>query len=559
MTFDPDQIQRDQTSMETARSGVEGEWRDVAAYMLPSLADMMDSPALNSRIQQRPRTERIFDSTARLDLRDGCSVVEGEVMPSGSTWQKLEARDEELMKKHHVALWFEQLTRKVHALRNSTYSGFAQQANQSVKSLLAFGNQGMWLDYRRDAVSRRAIGIAYCSERLGQLYVRRDSAGNVETTHRKFTLTHRQAIDKWPDNPPECAAKASRDGSGLDGEASYLHVIGPNRSHDPERIDWQGKPFASCYYSESDKQVFDFGGYRTRRLILSTFDRDPGMDWGRGPGMDIMPDVRACQAMMRDLITAIEFMARPALGATDDMLDQILMYEPGGVTYGAMNERGNPAIQRLWEDPDIGPALQLLADTRKQVGRAFFQDLYMIREEVKTHVSAFERMKRDQQKGVLLSPLKRCETEWFNPMLEVELDLMLDMGMLDDMPREVMEAGGLYQVVYDNPLSQSLDAGMAANFYGMLDGLSPLMQLDPQNTVPQFFAQYPFSRLLPALARVHGVPVAWEATDEEKAQDAEQAKALADKASLLEVGLRASEIAKNLGQAGALPPPAQAA
>lgn len=543
--LDAAQIIRDQSAMETARAPFEQEWQDVAQLMLPSLATQLLSSAAPLSIPQRPRQERIYDETARQALKDGCSVFEGETIPQGSTWQPIKPADEDLLKQQHIALWFERLTAKVFKLRYAAQSGFVTSSNASIKNLLGFGLQGFWPDIRRNH-ERRPIGISYRAERAGQIYVRENDAGLVDTTHRKFTLSHRNALGKWPDNPPECAAKARRDGRGLDDEASYLHVIAPNPSYDAERIDWRGKPFYSCYVSLDDQQLFDEGGYRTRRLIVSRFEKDPGATYGRGPAMDILPAVKAAQEIMADLVTAIEFMARPVLGAHDDMLDQILNYSPGGVSYGAIDDRGNQLIKRLWEDPDIGPALQLQAEVRKLIERAFFQDLYMIREEVKSHVSAFERMKRDQQKGVLLTPFARQESEWWSPLLNVELDLMAEMGMLDDMPREVAESGGLFACEYDNPLNAARRSDAAAGFYGLLDGLSPLMQLDPQNTVQTFFEKYPFAKVLDGLAPIHRVPVAWESTKQERAAAAEEARALADKASLLEVGERASAIAKNL-------------
>jgi hypothetical protein len=40
-------------------------------------------------------------------------------------------------------LWFEALADRLFALRNSPYSGFANQAHESAASLLSFGFQGM--------------------------------------------------------------------------------------------------------------------------------------------------------------------------------------------------------------------------------------------------------------------------------------------------------------------------------------------------------------------------------------------------------------------------------
>jgi hypothetical protein len=44
------------------------------------------------------------------------------------------------------------------------------------------------------------------------------------------------------------------------------------------------------------------------------------------------------------------------------------------------------------------------------------------------------------------------------------------------------------------------------------------MQLDPENTVKEFFREYPFERILGGLSRIHGVSVSFRATDEEKGQ-----------------------------------------
>jgi hypothetical protein len=548
--IDADTILREQGQMETRRSNFEALWHEVSQLLLPRQADFMGATSGGYATQGAARTERIYDETAMMALDHGCAVFEGEVIPQGGQWQRFVARDPELMKVKRVALWLEDLGNRLFALRNAPHSGFASQTHESVASLLSFGFQGMWTDTLRDNVGR-PIGISYRSEHIGQLYIREDHVGAIETTHRKFTLTHRQALQRWGEKAPECAQKAAREQGGkrLDDSGTYIHRLSPNPDLDPDRIDWQGKPILSCYLSAEDRQVFDVGGYRSRPLTCSRYEKSPMEDYGRCPAINVLPAVRASQRIMRDLVTAIEFMAKPALGAHDDMLDQILAYKPGGISYGAIDDRGNQMIQRLWDDPNIGPALQLQESTRGFIQRAFFEDLYLVRQEVKSHVSATERMIRDNQKGILLAPFKRQETEWFTPQTERELDVMADMGLLDDMPPELVEAGGLYQTVYENPLSRSRKADAAAGFYTMLDGVTPLMQLDPQNTVPTFFQEYPFAKVLAGLSDVHGVPVSWSASDEERASAQEEAQALAQKAQLIEVGESAARIARDMAGA----------
>jgi hypothetical protein len=547
------QILAEQSVMEERRFNWDGLWNEVAQLLLPRQAEFLNSSSGMSMAQGMLRSDRIFDETAMMSLDHGCAVFEGEVIPQGGQWQRLVARDPELMKKRHVAVWFEQLGNRLFFLRNSPYSGFANQTHESVASLLSFGFQGMDVDKLIDPRTGHPCGLRYKSEHIGQLFVREDAFGAIETTHKKFALTHRQALAFWGDKAPEVARKAEMDTTGggnkkLDEKATYIHRICPmpRSSYDPDRIDYLGKPFLSLYVSVADKQVFDFGGMRTRRLTCSRFEKSPMEDYGRCPAINVLPAVRAAQQISADLVTAIEFTAKPALGAHSDLLDELIMFAPGGVSYGAIDDRGQPLIKQLFENPEISAAAQHLAEVRDVIKRAFFEDLYIVRQQLKSHISASEQLLRDQQRGILLAPLKRQESEWFTLQTERELDLMAEMGMLDDMPPEVKEAGGLYQIIYDNPLATARMADQASAFYTMLNGVTPLLQMDPKQ-VPAFFREYPFNRVLTELGRVHGVPASFGATDDEKAAYDEDARAQSDKASFLEVGTAAADIASKIG------------
>lgn len=529
--------------MESDRANFETLWQEVADNLLPRQADFLGSTMLS---QGARRTDRIFDEWAMLALDHGVAVFEGEVIPQGGQWQKLQARDPALMKNLRVRVWFEQLTDRLFALRNSPYSGFANQTHESVASLMSFGNQGMWTDHLLDPLGR-PVGLSYRSEHIGQIFVEENHQGEVDISHRKFSLTARQAVGKWGAKAPECAIKGMRD-KRPDDKHTYLHVLQPNAWYQPGRLDAAGKPVSSCYVSMGERQLFDDGGYRTKPLTYSRYEKSPTETYGRGPAMNVLPAVKATQAMMRDLITATEFMAMPALLAHDDMQDQTLFYSPGGVSYGGLDDRGNPMVKRVMEDVDLSQALVLQQRTRDVIDRAFFVDLYQIRQEVKTHVSATEIMQRQAEKGILLAPLLRQQTEWFTPIAERELDLMNELGLLDDMPPELVEAGGIYQIVYENPLTRARKADEAAGFYQMLQGVTPLIQMDP-TLGAEFLKKYPFGKVLGGLGYIHGVPASWEATDDERAAADAQEQSAQDTATALDVGDRASVIAKNLGQA----------
>lgn len=543
MMEDATEILRQQGVMETDRSNFESQWQDVAEHVLPRQADF--STGGYSRTQGMRRTTRIYDETAMLALDHGCAVFESYTMPRGARWQSLAPRDDALLNNRRVRQWYELKTSQLFALRSAASCGFAEQSHESVASLLAFGNQAITPELMRDNKGRY-MGLYYRSEHIGQLYVRENAWGRIDTIHRKFTLTARQAEQKWGDEAPECVKVAMRD-KKPEEKLEFLHVIRPRADHDETRADKRGKPIQSLYVSTRDKVIFDEGGYRVMPTIYSRFEKSPTETYGRGPVMNVMPAIRATQEMAKDLITMVELAAKPPLLATDDMLDQVIRYFAGGVTYGGLDYDKNPMLKQLLDGADLAPAMALLDQSRAVIKRALWEDLFQVRQEQKTHVSATDVMERASEKGVLLSPLGRQETEWFDPMAAREIDLMWEMGLLDDMPPEVREAGGLFQLMYDNPLRRAQMADQAAGFFRTLEGATPLMQAKPA-LVDQFLTQYPFDKVLAGLARINGVPASWEADDDEKAASKEAMAQQGQTQQLLEAAPVVSKVATDLAR-----------
>ncbi|MGF7151316.1 hypothetical protein FHS96_004979 [Sphingomonas zeicaulis] len=546
MLHDVDAILHRQGVMELSRTNFETMWNDIAEHVLPRQSEFLG----NGWTEGLARMRRIYDERAILALDRGIATFEAYVIPRGQRWQTLEPRDDALLKTQRVREWYERKTSQLFALRSAPQSGFDTQAHESIASLLAFGTQGMWPELRRDRQGR-PMGIFYRSEHIGQLYIMEDAWGRVDTVHRKFELTARQSIQRWGAAAPEKAKEMATDIRRSEDKITYLHVIEPNSRHEPGHIDWRGKPIASCYVELNSRELFSVGGYRTMPLIVSRFEKSPRETWGRSPAMTVLPAVKALQRMMRDLVTAIEFKARPPLLAGDDMLDYGIQLTPNGVTYGGLDDRGNQMVRAMFDGADLNDALQLQERTAALVDRAFWNDLYLVNQELKSHVTAVDIMERKAETGVLLAPLGRQETEWLNPQTDREIDLMWEMGLLDDMPPEVVEAGGLYQLGYDNPLARVQKAQSAGGFYRLLEGVTPIISARPE-MLDQFLSIYPFEKLVRGLGYIHSVPASWEATDEEKAA-AEQAQADAAAAErLLTAAPIVSKVANDLSQAEAV-------
>lgn len=545
--FDAQRIINNQEEMAQERRPFETMMQECAELLLPRQSNFRN---LGQMQQGQNLQTRIFDEYAQQALEQGISLFEGYVMPRGQTWQRWELDDEDLMKIQRVRAWCDLKNSQLFALRNDPRSGFAGQVHESVASLFCFGMQSMWPDIRTDAAGRR-VGLSYKSEFIGQTFVREDANGLIDTIHNAFSLRARQADAKWGAAAPEAVKKAIRDNQP-DAVIEFIHVIAPNRQFEPGRLDAAGKPIAGCYVCKTGgAELFQQGGYRVMPRIVSRFINAPNESYGRCPAFTILPAVRATQQMMVDIMVASELSARPPMGAHSDMEDRMVRYAAGEITYGAIDSRGQQMLRPLLEGADLQGAMAMLDKLHGHIDRAFFVDMLQIRNDMKSHVTDSQLYQRDEEKGMLLGPFANQETEWLSPMQEREIDLMDELGLMDDMPEEAMEAMGAgvgLRTVYDNGLSRAQEAGAAAGYFRMREQYAGVAQNDPEAWAA-FNRKYPPNKVLDKLGRINGVPASWEATDEERAE-AEQADANRQSAQdMLAMLGPVSDAAKNLSQA----------
>ncbi|MAY78568.1 MAG: hypothetical protein CL802_13515 [Citromicrobium sp.] len=549
--WDAKDIKRDQADMEQARRGFDDMMRESAIWFLPR-HQQFDAIHMPGGMRGPQNDVRIFDPHAQQAVEQSVSLFESYLMPRGQIWQRWGLPDPELEKLRHVREWKERKNLLLFKLRNDPRSGFTGQMHESSASLLVMGMQSMWPDIRRD-VRGNPIGLSYRSEFVGQTYVKTDAQGLVSKVHYTFTWTAEKAQQKWGKESPECVKKAMKDNTP-NSEFRFLHAIKPNAHFDPSRLDEVGKPWIGCFYSFTGEEIFKTGGYRSIPRIVSRYTTAPNEDYGRCPAFSVLPAVRGAQQLIRDMILASELNAMPPLGAHTDMMDETVKYAAHQITYGAIDHRGNRKIIPLVEPSDMSGSMAILERLQGLIDRAFFVDMLQIRQDLKSHVTDSQLYQREEEKGILLSPLANQETEWLSVMLDREIDLMDEMGLLDDMPGEVAEAleGGmdLLDVTYDNGLSRAQEAGAAAGYFRMLEQFAPVFQGDQTGEAwGKFTQKYPLDKVLDHMGRINGVPASWEADEDERAE-AEAAALHRSKTQDLITALPAiGKSAKDLSQA----------
>lgn len=513
-----DDIIRRQEQMRSLRSNWEPLWQEVADRVWPQMSDFT-----NKRSNGEKRTEKIFDSTAPLALEKFAAALHSLLTPDNQQWHKLTTTDKNLRDVHSVKQYLEDVAEILFAVRRSPFSNFASQANECYKSLGAFGTMGMMVE---DVLGK---GIRYKSIHLSELFVSENQHGKIDTVHRRFEYSARQAVEDFGrDNLPSKILEAYE----KKDEASrfeFIHVVEPNRKIKPRRLDREGMKFYSCYVSIEGRQIVEEGGYRTFPYPISRYSTNPREVYGRGPAMLVLADIKMLNEMEKTTLRAGHLAVDPPLLLFEDGALQGFKMRPRALNFGGVDEQGRELVKPLQTGANLPWAHEMSDGKRKLVNDAFLVSLFQILVET-PQITATEAMLRAQEKGQLLAPtMGRQQSEFLGPVIERELDILSMAGVLPEMPREMLEAGGDYEIEYTSPLARLLRSEDGIAILRTFEQLAPMAQLDPN-----VYDVFDTDALPRELAEINGVPAkvlrdpdAMKKLKEQKAQAAAMQQMLA--------------------------------
>lgn len=260
------------------RGNWESHWQEIAERVLPAYSHTFNRNSL--RTPGEKRTEFIFDSTASVALKRFGAILDSLLTPRNSTWHRLLASEPQLNKDRTTRLWFEEVNRLLFKYRYAPKANFASQNQQNYLSLGAFGSGCVFTDQLR-----AERGLRYRAVGLGEIYFLENHQGIIDAAYRRFELTARQAEQQWGNKVPETI----RNKPDKNQKYWFLHCVKPRENYDPERLDYQGMPWASYYVSEEGQALLAEEGFTTFPYAISRYEQAPGEIYGRAPAMDVLP------------------------------------------------------------------------------------------------------------------------------------------------------------------------------------------------------------------------------------------------------------------------------
>jgi hypothetical protein len=525
-----------QQRMQTQREHFEKVWQEIAERAAPRKAEFGRRRAAQTT-KGKQRTEKIFDATPSLALDRFASAFHSLVTPRNQQWHKLKATDDELAEDAEVARYLDEVNKRLFAARYA--ANFDNQVHECYYDAGAFGNMGLFIG------ERPGRSLIYRTVPVDQLFFAENESGEVDLVHRLWWMSARAAAQKWGDKLPAHIRNAAE--RTPEAEYPFLHCVKPREDLDVRRMDYRGMPFVSYFVAVDSNAIIEEGGFRTFPYAVGRYAVTSGEIYGRSPLMTVLPDVKMLNEMERTTIQAAQLaVLPPMLAHRDGVLDAVRL-TPAAINYGGVDDQGRQLIQPMRLGENLPVSIEMADQKRRTIQDALWNTLFQILVD-NPQMTATEAMLRAQEKGALLAPTaSRTESEFLNPMITRELQILEDAGVLPPKPEKLQDAAFL-EVEYTSPLERARRAEDGVAILRSVEQLAPLANV----LGPAAYKRINVDEAARVIFDVNGVPAKVLYTDDEMEAINEDQAAQAQLQEVLQAAPVAASAAKDLAQAQAL-------
>jgi len=509
-------------------------WDDAANYTMPHKGNIVTVTAPGQE-----QTTGVYDTTAEESLLIFAAGLVSQLIPPGELWFRFEPSDEgasELVKN-----WFDDCTSR--AAKALYASNFYLAMHEDFLDAGFSGTSNTFLEQGKVRL------LNFTNVPVGTFTIAEDSEGMVNTVYREWKWSALQARDFFGDEKlskkiRECLADT--ESPAWDKKFTFIHAVYPRAKADVREGEVEGllRPIASCYVCVEDRAVIDESGYYEMPHAVSRLLRSRNEVWGRGPGLQVLPEVKMLNRMEQDILLAIEKHVGPGWLMPDDSAYRP-DNRPNGITYwDASNPNNKP--ERVREESRVDLGEQKTEQKRRRIRSAFFADMFQMLSssvEAKREKTAFEVAQMIQEKLVLFSPIfARLVQEKLNPLLERVFSLMMREGMFKEPPMDIGDSGGRYEIAYVSKIALAIKAAENNSLMELLEIANAMVPFDSSVAMV-----VDWRKAFRDVSRNRGVKTDWMRSDDdvdemiERMQKAQEAMQAAQTAETL------SKTAKNLG------------
>lgn len=444
------------------RSVLDSHLQEIKDFIRPLAQSFTGTDVMGAKSRHE-----ILDNSAESVAETLYSFMHGELTNPAEKWAQLEAEDEQLNSRGHIAAWLEDTETRAYRQLYGRRSKWGGELISWFGEYVDFGTAVM------EILRGDGRGFQYKTYPLAESYLDQDAEGTVDTLHRRFKLTARQAVAKWgEDAGPKTVVKAN-DPKTAGDKSEFLRAVFPR-----DRRDQVGRGFASLWINVSEQHVIREGAYFEFPFMVGRWALRGDEAYGRGPGMRALADVKMLQRAMSSTIRGVEKTIEPPLMAPDDGVVGPISLEDAAITYyrSDLIHGRRPPIEPLLSGarPDVGE--EFMVGVRSRIANAYYDHLLRLPREPRMPVAHV--LKLAEERVRVLGPIfERAQTEAIGPAFDRIVQIMMRDKLTLPPPPELQ--GAEIKVAFANPFAQARAVSESAAIAQHLELNLPLIDRDP--------------------------------------------------------------------------------
>jgi hypothetical protein len=463
------------------------------------------------------RRSEIYDSTApRANARLAASLHSMLTNPS-QKWLSMKVEPAFLLEDRDVLVWLEETQELVMDAIND--SNFHTKAHEFYLDLPSLGTGVLFHEENDDP---DGPDFVFHTLPLIQCAVLENHKGQIDVLHREFRMSARNVVKSFGEKA--CNDKILDLAQNKpEEEVQIIHAVFPKDDYD--KYNKLEKPYASVWIATQWKHLLKESGYYEFPAYITRWQTASGEIWGRGPGMEALPDIKTSNAMTKDLLESTELIVKPPLDMEFKSYINPLNTSPSHIN---QRVRGAQKVEPLYlVDGNAIPITDsLLEKVKASINDTFFYDaINLIKAD---RMTATEVMQRVEENMRILGPTySRLQHEFLEPLVMRSYGILKRRGKLPPPPDTIARAGGYVKIEYESPMARAQRTSDIMAIQRTISLVAPVAE-----AVPQILDNYDFDEMARHIARITGLPQKM-VKDSDRVQEERQQRAQAQQAQMM--------------------------
>ena len=396
-------------------------WKRVRKYVYPDRQSDKSAGSVEADI---------FDTTAIMARERLAAGMYNWMAPPDKRWFELQPQDELLADNEEVKNYFAEVTKKIAmTMANSNWATVLIE----VLNELAAGFDGVIYleDGGESVLNFRCLVVESVCYSANSKQV-------VDTLYHELKMSAVDIVREF-EHVPEKIRQAAEDPKRRTEEFSILHAVMP-RYDFVQSAGNKSMPFADYYIELGSKAMLREGGFNEFPYAVCHFRKAPQEAYGRGPGVDILPDIIMLNRMRQTYIVNAEHAADPSWLVPDGTLvSGSFDRSPGAVNiYKPDMNNARPELV-----PHVNNAHNAYADIQAEQERirkdGFYADIFDPLGDLK-QLTATEAEIRNSAKMIPFAPIAgNLHSQLFRPIINRVYSLLNGKGLLPQLPAVLLE------------------------------------------------------------------------------------------------------------------------